>query len=153
KEDDEAVPVIINPFPRGPARLAGARPGDTIVEINGASTKGLSLEAVVNRLRGDEGSPVTITVQADRDSRQRTLQMTRGVIPFRSLSGYRRIAEEDWDYRPIPSEPIAYLQVTGILASSLSELRHVAPTLESQGINALVLDLRNTAPAAGANIQ
>ncbi len=152
-DGDGAWPMIINPFPRGPARRAGAKPGDRILEVNGASTKGKNLEQVVNMIRGDEGSPVALVVRAADGGERRTLNMTRGVIPFQSFAGFCRVSEDEWRYRPNESEPIGYLQLTAIRASTLNELRRLAPVLESQGIRALVLDLRNIGAGGGADLQ
>ena len=148
---DGPWPVIQNPFPRGPARLSGAKPGDRILEVNGASMKAKNLEQVVNVVRGDEGSPVTLVVRAADGGERRTLNITRGVIPFQSFAGYRRVSENEWEYRPNESEAIGYLQLTAIRASTLSELRRLATVLDAQGIHALVLDLRFT--GADADLQ
>lgn len=150
---DERWPMIQNPFPRGPARRAGAQPGDRILEVNGVTTKDKTLEQVIDMIRGEEGSPVTLVVQAGGREVNRTLDMTRGVIPFTSFDGYRGISEDKWDYRPDSSEPIGYLNLTAIRASTLSELRQLAPVLEAQGIRALVLDLRNTAASGAIDVQ
>jgi carboxyl-terminal processing protease len=153
KEAKQQLPVIVNPFPRGPARVAGAKPGDRILEIDGVTTEGMTLAVVVDRLRGDQGTSLTLVVQAPEESAKRTLFMTRGVIPFQSFSGYRRVSEDEWEYRPVESEPIGYLQLSSIRASTLSELRRLAPLLESQGIRALVLDLRFANSASSSDVQ
>src|SRR5207253_375278 len=75
--------------------------------------------------------------------------MTRGVIPFESVLGYRRASEETWDFRPTPSEAIAYLHIPNILASTLHELRQTARLLEGQELRGIVLDLRNNPGGGG----
>jgi len=150
---EQRCPVILNPFPRGPARLAGAKPGDRILDVNGVSTKDKALEQVVDMIRGEEGSPVTLLVLSEKSTEPRTLRMQRGVIPFQSFVGFRRVSEEEWDYRPDASAPIAYLHFTAIRASTLSELRQLAPVLEAQGFQALVLDLRNAGPTGPTDVQ
>lgn len=150
---DERLPAIITPFPRGPARLAGARAGDRILEVNGVSTQGKTLEQVIDMIRGEEGAPITLLVQSNRSDETRTLRMQRGVIPFRSFVGFQRISEEEWDFHIDPAEPIGYLQLTAIRASTLHELRQHARTLEASGIRALVLDLRNAGGGDSGDIQ
>jgi C-terminal peptidase prc len=152
KQGDELWPQIIATFSRGPARVAGAQSGDRILEVDGVSTAGRKLEEVVDMLRGDEGSTVTIVVQlGDADRRQ--LTMTRGVVPFDSITGLRRVSEEEWEYRTSASDPIAYIQFMAIRASTLSELRRLVPRLESEGIRALILDLRNMQRSDGVDVQ
>ena len=58
----DRYPVVIAPMEGTPAIRAGLLPGDLIVAIEGEDTFDLSLEEVVNTLRGEPGSVVRITV-------------------------------------------------------------------------------------------
>ncbi len=141
----EDLTEIINPFPGGPARKAGARPGDLIVEVDGASMAKVPLGKVVEALRGDEGTPVTMVVRQAGSAAKRTLKMIRGVVPFTLLVGYTRVGEEDWTYRVDPAAPIGYVRVSRITSSAVHELRQIERRLQADGCKALVLDLRFTA--------
>jgi carboxyl-terminal processing protease len=133
---------ILVPLRRGPARRAGARPNDLIVRIDGRSAHGLSILKVVERIRGKEGTGVTLDVRQPGSKRVRTLKMIRSVVPFENVLGYRRLSEEEWNYRVAKDAPIAYVWVESVSASTLHELRQVERKLKAQGIRALVLDLR-----------
>jgi carboxyl-terminal processing protease len=133
---------IVVPLRRGPARRAGARPNDLIVRINGKSAKGLSIQKVVELIRGEEGTPVTLDVRQPGSQQLRTLKMIRSVVPFENVLGYRRRSEEEWNYRVARDAPIAYVWVKSVTASTLHELRQVERKLKAQGVRALVLDLR-----------
>ncbi len=139
---EEKLTSIVYCFPGGPARLAGGLSGDLIVEIDGKNMTGCNLREVVDRLRGDEGTPVTMVVRQPGAKETRTLKMVRSVIPFNSVMGYRRKTAEDWDYRVDPTLPIAYVRVDSIRVSTLHELRQVERRLQADGCRALVLDLR-----------
>lgn len=141
----ENLTEIINPFPGGPARKAGARPGDLIVAVDGVSMARVPLAKVVEALRGEEGTPVTMVVRQTGATEQRTLKMTRGVVPFAMLLGYRRAGEEDWNYRVDSAAPIGYVRVSRITSSAVHELRQIERRLQTDGCKALVLDLRFTA--------
>src|SRR5262249_13842514 len=141
-DDKRKLVKIVVPFRRGPARKAGARPGDLIIKVNDVATKGMSLEKVVTLLRGDEGTKVTVEVRQPGAKQTRTLQMTRSVVPFDSVYGYRRASEEDWKFRPDATAPIAYLWVKAINSSTLHDLRKLERRLKAEGARALVLDLR-----------
>jgi carboxyl-terminal processing protease len=54
--------VIIAPLPGTPAARAGFKAGDEILGVNGSSTDGLSVDQVVNLIRGDVGTKVTLTL-------------------------------------------------------------------------------------------
>jgi C-terminal peptidase prc len=146
---EEKVPQILNPFPGGAARKAGALPGDLLIEVDGKSTYDIEMAKIVDWLRGEEGSSVTIVVRKPGAMEKRTLQLIRAVIPFDTLLGYRRLSEESWTYRVEPAVPIGYVSVNSIRASTLHELRKLESRLQAEGCQALVLDFR-TSCGAGA---
>jgi carboxyl-terminal processing protease len=133
---------IVTPIVRGPARRAGAKAGDVIVEIDGVSAKGMKLPELVRRLRGDEGTKVTMVVRRPDGSDTRTLPMTRSVVPFETAVGYTRITDDKWNFRVDAATPIAYVRVGSLVVSTLQELRQIERQLHADGIKAIVLDLR-----------
>lgn len=142
--DKEKLTQIIVPYPGGPARKAGARPGDLIVEVDGKSMKGLPLGKVVECLRGEEGTKVSMTVRQPGESKTRLLPMVRSVIPFSTVHGYRRTGEESWAFCCDSQSRVGYLSLGEIKISTLLELRKIEPLVRAEGVQALVLDLRFT---------
>ena len=55
--------TVVSPLPGTPAEAAGIKPGDWIQAVDGESTEGWTLEEASMRIRGPEGTPVTLTVQ------------------------------------------------------------------------------------------
>ena len=135
---------IVVPFRRGTARKAGAKPGDLIVEVDGKNTHKVELKKVVDWLRGEEGTTVTVAVRQPGAKKTRTLRMKREITPFDTVLGYRRQGQDDWIYRVEVSAPVAYVRVESIRASTLHELRQVERRLQTDGIRALVLDFRGS---------
>jgi carboxyl-terminal processing protease len=135
---------------RGAARKAGMKAGDVIESVDGKDTRGAKLAQVVDWLRGDEGSSVTVTVRQPGAAESRTLKMTRAKVPFEHVYGYRRIAEEEFEFKVDPAAPIAYLRLGSFSSSSLHELRQFERKLHAAGFRALVLDLRG---CAGGSLQ
>src|SRR5262249_41502319 len=142
KDDKEELTHIVLPFPGGAARKAGSKPGDLIVEVDGENMKGRTIQEVVKKLRGEEGTRVTVVVRQPGATETRTLKMIRAVVPFTSVAGYRRTGEESWDFRVDPELPVAYLRVFAISISTLHELRKLEKQLLTDGTPAVVLDLR-----------
>ena len=140
----EQLVEILNPVPGGPARKAGARPGDLIVELDGVSMAKLPLGKVVDLLRGEEGSQVRAVVQQKGSTEKRTLTMTRSVVPFAMLVGHAREREDGWNYRVDPESPIAYVRALRLTSSSVHELRQIEQRTQDSGCQALILDLRFT---------
>lgn len=137
---------IGQPIEGGPAQRAGVRPDDLIDEIDGVSTEGMDQEAILDRLRGAVGTVVTLRVRQPKSAETRTLQVTRGLLPRRTIEGLRNFADGSDDLL-IKGEPIGYLKFLAIAGSAPHELRGMVRRLDRQGARALVLDLRSAGRA------
>jgi carboxyl-terminal processing protease len=146
-DQGEQLVKIVNPFRRGPARLAGAKPNDLIVEVDGVSMAGKDLQTVVKTIRGPRGSSVRFTVRQPGATETRTLKMVREIVPFDTVFGFRRISEEKWGYRVEPGSAVGYVWVNNLAGSTVHELRQLERRLRDEGVRALVLDLRFCSPA------
>lgn len=58
-------PVVDKSISGGSAHAAGVAPGDLIERIDGLPTKGMSLGNVIAKIRGEEGSQVTLAIRRD----------------------------------------------------------------------------------------
>lgn len=128
-------------FKGGPAARAGIRSGDLIESIDGDDMEGVELREVVERLRGEEGTTVEVTVRSSRKEEPRTLEIVRGTLPRETV----QIPETAWldeQGRLDPVAPIAYLKIETITGSTLHELRQHEARLRTAGFRALVLDLQ-----------
>ncbi|HEV3205297.1 MAG TPA: S41 family peptidase, partial [Gemmataceae bacterium] len=150
-DQQEKLAFIVTPFRKGPAHQAGAKPGDRIVEVDGKSAHDVSVAKVVEMLRGEEGTPVTVLVRQPGSTDQRTLRMIRGVVPIDTVHGYRRGPDDSWIFRPDANLPIVYLEVNSISSSTLHELRQMEGQLQANGARALVVDMRNCVGDSLAN--
>jgi C-terminal peptidase prc len=150
--DDEKYPQIVIPFRNGPMHRAGARPGDLIVEVDGQSMHGVPLREVVKALAGDKGTKVTVVVRQPGAAETRALDITRDVIPFTHVVGYRPGPDGTWQHRVAPSSEVGYLRLDALTMSALHELRQAERRLQAEGAKTVVLDLRfnggGTLPAA-----
>ena len=141
-EPKEKLVQIQLAFPRSPARLAGMKAGDLILEVDGVDVRGDDIRKVVKLLRGEKGTPVSVLVRQPGEKEPRKLDMIRGTIPFELIVGRRRTGEESWDYRADGHAPVAYARMASLSASTLHELRQLERRLQAEGFRALVLDLR-----------
>lgn len=131
-------------FPRGAAAKAGILTGDSIVEVDGVKTNKLSVEQLLDRLRGAEGTTVTIGVKPASSSEQRLVTLIRSVVPHQTVVGYRQLAPEKWETIIDGDIPVGYLNLLEINASTASELREYEAELDAKEVGFLVLDLRST---------
>lgn len=82
----DSYPVVIAPIEDTPAYQAGLLPGDLIVEIEGKSTKDISLDEVVNVLRGEPGSKVRLKVARQGRPDGEDLVIERQIIKIKSVA-------------------------------------------------------------------
>ena len=124
-------PSVISPIEGGSAWEAGVRPGDVIVEIDGKSSAGLSLDEVADRLRGDAGTRVRLGVRAEGEDSTRTLVLERRDIVTRSVP-----------YSFMLDRGVGYVRLSNFSETSGSEVRAAVSHLAGQGARSLILDLR-----------
>lgn len=129
-------------FPRGPAAKAGVKAGEYLTEVDGAKTEDLALGELIDRLRGLEGTTVTIGVAKDADGAPRAVTLTRSVVPRQTVVGCRQLEPGRWDPVIDGEVPVGYLSITEIGGSTVAELREYEAELLAKRVGSLVLDLR-----------
>jgi C-terminal peptidase prc len=141
-DDKEKRPRIVQVTKGGPANKGGVKTDDVLEQIDGVDTKGMLLRDAVDRLRGDEGTDVTILVRQPQEQKSRTITITRGQLPQVTVRGIRPASPGQWQTRLVGSDAVGYLRISEISASTPHELRKLARLMESEGIKRVVIDLR-----------
>lgn len=77
--------MVIAPIEDTPAEKAGLLADDEILEIDGASTKGITVDKAADKIRGKEGTQVTLLVKR-KDAPPKTYTITRAEIEIKSIS-------------------------------------------------------------------
>ena len=120
-------------FKGSPAAQAGIEVGDTIVSVDGRSIAGLSAEAAASRIKGPEGTEVTVGVRDGGKGKPREVKLTREQVALPIVSS--RLKTEH-------GRKLGYLQMAafteGVHAAVAAQLRR----LQKRGAQGLVLDLR-----------
>jgi carboxyl-terminal processing protease len=130
--------TVISPMEDTPAFKAGILTGDRIVKIEGRSTEKLSLPEAVKRLRGTPGTDVNISVLRPSTGQVRDLQLTRAEIKVDTVKDVNSRREF-----PLDDDKIGYIRLTQFGEQTSSELEDALKKLDKQGMQALILDLRN----------
>jgi carboxyl-terminal processing protease len=76
----DKVITVISPLPNTPAEKAGLLPGDLVVKIDGESTESMSIDDAVNRIRGEKGTNVTLSIYREGATEVRDFTITRDTI-------------------------------------------------------------------------
>ncbi len=123
--------IVVAPIPNTPAEAAGIRSGDEILEVDGVSTEGMGIFDVVAKIRGPEGTPVTLLVLHQNDSSPVLITITRGVVKVSTV-----------DVR-ILSGGIAHLQVHFFGENTSSDFNEALDRIRRLKARGLVLDIRD----------
>jgi len=123
--------VVISPIEGSPALLAGLKPRDAILTINGQSTTGMGLDEAVRLLQGVKGSQVTLTIQREGASKPLEFIVTRGVIkvPSVTLTSF--------------TDQVAVITITKFSNDSEKLFQKIVTDLIKGEVKGVVLDLRN----------
>lgn len=128
-------PVVVAPMEDTPAARAGLVPGDLIVAVEERSTHNMSLDEVVNLLRGEPGTEVRITLRhlaPHRSTRQITVR--RELIRIPSVTLVDEIA---------PAVGYIGMQQGRFSEATADEVRTALTSLADGGVQGIILDLRN----------
>jgi carboxyl-terminal processing protease len=124
--------MIIAPLPNTPAEAAGIRPGDVIMAVDGNDTEGWSVLDAVNRIRGQAGTTVILSILHLGDIDIIDIPIVRGTIKQDSVTG-----------RLLEDTKYGIAKINTFTARSRDELRAVLDELKDDDIEGLILDLRN----------
>lgn len=132
---------VTSPLYGTPAYRAGLMAGDRIVEIEGESTDGMSLDDAVRRMKGEAGTKVTFAV-IHPGGKSATYTIEREIIHVQSVLGISRKDDDTWNFMLDSDKKIGYLRLTAFSRDTANELRATVKSLQDEGMKGLVLDLR-----------
>lgn len=125
--------VIEQPFPNSPSEKAGIREGDQIIEIDGESTKDLSLSKTASKLRGQKkGSTVVIKIKRVGVDEPMTFSLIRDEITV-----------SDIQYSGFVEPGIGLIKLNTFDRSAEKQMTNAIEDLLDQGMESLILDLRS----------
>lgn len=128
--------VIVTPFRDSPAEKAGIKAGDVILGVDGESTEGWSVAEAVKRIRGEQGTPVTLTIRSSNgETRDVTIKRDTIVIP----TVFTREVE-DADGNRVPD--LAYIELQQFTEETVNDLGDELERIVDDGYKGLILDLR-----------
>lgn len=125
----EKVLTVVSPIEGTPGEKAGIKSGDFIIKINGQDTKSMLLDEAVSKIRGPEGTTVTLTIQRGQEVKDYTL--TRSNIQIKTVSG-----------KMLPNN-IAYIRISMFNEQTSGEFLKKYQEMEKEGMKAVILDLRD----------
>lgn len=129
--------IIVSPMEDSPGFKAGLLPGDKIVKIDGESTEKMDLNDAVNKLRGEAGTKVSLTIVRPATKEIKEYALVRETIKVASVKDAKLLpAEQAGEFK------IGYARITQFNVPTAEDLGRKLDEMEKQGMQALVLDLR-----------
>ena len=129
--DREGQVLVISPMEDSPAERAGLKPKDHIVKIDNEVVVGWTSDQVVQKLRGEPDTKVTVWVRREGEEELLSFEITREIIKLHSVRN------------EMLSDDIGYLKLTQFKHNTYEEARAAVRDMMRQGMRALILDLRN----------
>lgn len=125
--------AVIKPIENGPAAKAGILPGDRILYADKYPLFGkkVSNDNLYNRLRGEEGSKVTLTIYRKSTNKKFKVDLLRDVVPIKSVDTYVML-----------NATVGYIKINRFAETTGSEFHNALLSLKRKGIQELVIDLR-----------
>ncbi len=127
----DKILTVISPIANSPSEALGIRPGDQIIRIEGKSAYGITEQEVFDKLRGPKGTKVTVTIRRHGIAEPFDVTIIRDKIPIYSVLASTMITDD-----------IGYVYIGRFARTTVTELETALNELETQGMKALVLDLR-----------
>ncbi|MDY7014418.1 MAG: S41 family peptidase [Cyanobacteriota bacterium] len=132
KDEESDRLIVIAPIEDSPAFEAGILARDLIVKINGEDTLGMDVNDAVKKIRGEEGTEVTLTVK--RGEKEIDYPITRARIEIHPV----RARAEETDLGEV-----GYIRLNQFSANAAKEMREAIETFEEENVVGYILDLRS----------
>jgi carboxyl-terminal processing protease len=120
-------------FPRSPAADAGIEPGETIVSVDGESIAGLGSNEATAKIKGPEGTKVTVGVLGPKGGKARPLTLTRAEVALPNVSSQTKT---------VAARKLGYVRMLSFSEEAHTQLAHAISKVEAEGAEGIVLDLR-----------
>ena len=123
--------TVVKVFDGSPAKEAGLEAQDVITKVDGEDVGEQELDAVVDKIRGVEGTDVTITVYRSSDGKDHDYTMKR-----------KKVENPTVEYKML-SDNIGYIEVSSFYEVTAKQFIDAVGDLNVQGMEGLIVDLRD----------
>jgi len=126
--------TVVKPLENGPAEKAGILAGDRILYADKDKLFGRKLptDSLFNKLKGEEGSKVMLTIYRKSSNKKLKIPVIREVVPIKSVDTYLKL-----------NATTGYIKINRFAENTYDEFRVGLEELKKQGMKTLVIDLRD----------
>lgn len=130
-QDIDTKVITVTKVFDGPAKKAGILSEDVITKVNGEDITSQDIDTVVDKIRGEEGTEVTITVYRASDAKEHDYTMPR-----------QKVENPTVEYKMLDNN-IGYIQVSSFYEVTGEQFIKSVDTLQADGMEGLIVDLRD----------
>lgn len=123
--------TITNVYDGTPAQEAGLQVGDILIKVDGEDITDEDLSPVIERIKGEEGTLVELTILRGDNREELTIKMTRKIVETTTV-----------EYEMLPNN-IGYIYIDQFDKVTTAQFETALDTLKSQGMERVIFDLRN----------
>ncbi len=147
--------VVIAPLDGSPSSKAGIKAGDIILGVNNQSVAGEDLNAIVNKIRGPKGTPVTLNITHKGSTTPVAVKIIRDTIQVKSLTTWTKKVSDITEVNrkadglsQAGDDKIIYIRLSEFGDNTNAEWTKIALSVNNQiksdkSIKGVVFDLRN----------
>jgi carboxyl-terminal processing protease len=125
---------VASVFPRSPAQKAGIEVGDTIVSVDGRSIAGESSSEATKKIKGPDGTEVTVGVRAAKGGKVRRLTLRRAEVVLPNVSH---------KVETVDGRRLGYVRLLSFSEGAHGQLAHAVEKVQKEGAEGIVVDLRH----------
>lgn len=147
--------VVVSPLDGSPAQKAGIKAGDTILKVDEQIIAGMTLNQVVDKIRGPKGTEVQLTLLHKNDQSPTTVKIVRDTITVKSLTTWTKkikdvegINNKADELKANQDDKVVYIRLSQFGDSTNTEWLSLSNSIDRQlksdpNIKGIVFDLRN----------
>lgn len=128
-QERDGVITVVSPIKNSPAEKAGLLPNDKIMSVDGKDIQGFSASEAVLLIRGNKGTEVTLSIKRGNNALME-VTIIRDDIPIETV------------YAEMLEDKVAHIIISSFSQNTYDELLAAIDEMESKGMKALVLDVR-----------
>lgn len=138
QDRETGVITVLQVYEDSPAQKAGMQDGDVLYKVDGEDVSGRELTEVVNLVKGEKGTDVTLTLLRGDAGDEIELTVTRDTIEDQTVTYEMKEAG------------VGYIRVAEFDTVTYEQYKEALEDLEAQGMEKLVIDLRSN---PGGNLE